>query len=1359
MRKGFLWIFCLTILTTLTTLTGRAQYAFLHYQIENGLSNNAVQCILQDTFGFMWFGTNDGLTRFDGKHFRIFNNKGGQENSLGNNFIRTLFEDHEKKIWVGTNKGIYIYDPFTELFSPFTFATQNDVTVSSRINKIISGGDNYIWIATQGQGVFIFNVKTKQLIQNSQFSSFATALLKAPDGYIYLNTQLGGLVCFSPEGKYIRSYEVNNPVDQREIRMATIHFHNQSLWFSVNTTGLSQLDLRTGLVHRYTVESGNKIALNIRTILSYAVNKLLIGTDNGIYVFDTDTKVYGRINKTSNQPGLSDQSINDIYKDREGGIWFATHFGGVNYLPRSLNPFEHHLPDNQPKSIEGKAISQFCEDGKGNIWIATEDGGLSYYDAVSHDFTTYKPQPFMNSISDFNIHALLLDGNKLWIGTNSKGIDILDIRSGKFINFQHIRGDTTSINDNSVYALYKDSHGDIYVGTMWGLSKYNRQNNKFIGISQIGNFSHVFDIKEDSRGYLWLACYNNGIFRCTLSKHDWKYYSPEYIRNGRKISGNNFISLFEDSRHNMWFGTDGNGMYAFDYRKERFIGFDTTNQVLPNKVIYRIEEDANKNFWLSTNAGLLCVEPVTKKVIYHFTSADGLQSNQFNYRSSLHASNGLMYFGGINGFNVFDPLKFGHNQYMPAVVLTNLYVNNREVFLNDGSQLLPAALHELRSLHLNSRQNTLAFDFAALSFQSPLKNLYAYKLDGFDKDWTDIGSNERASYTNLSPGKYLFMVKASNSDGLWTLTPATLEIIIHPPFYRTGFAYATYFIFLAVLVYYSLKYGMNKLKEKHERVLKETIENKEKDALRSKVEFFTNIAHEIRTPLSLIKVPLDYLVLSGKGNEDIKTYLHTISRNTDALLELMNQLLDFRKTDETDFVLKITQCHVSVLLEEIFDQFITTANIQHIQLELVLPDKPLVANADADVLKKIINNLLNNALKYAKDRVELRLTVFEKSFEVTVTDNGKGIEKEEEARIFDPFYQAKNSKPGTGIGLSFAKLLATKHEGELIVDRTASDETSFIVRIPLLEVSYNSPEIHPVTNIVKDVSKQKDTFHLMSSGAKSDAFVKLLIVEDNMELLSVTAGFFRQEYEVFTAFNGKEALALLNKENIDLVVSDLMMPEMDGYELCEYVKNDPQWCHIPFIILSAKTTISDKISGFDLGAEVYMEKPFSLELLASTIQSLLGNRKKLRDTFARSPFQTPVNEIAISKKDQQFVQRLNCEIEKYIPDADFYIDTMAEQMFMSRSNFYRKIKGIFGISPNDYLRIIRLKRAAELLSKAEYRINELYQLVGFNSPAYFSKCFKEQFGMTIREYSQFVRTIPKDSDKRVSETNKGIEHS
>lgn len=1325
MRKFY--ILCLLILLIPIPLSAK-QFYFKKHQVDKGLSHNTVWCILQDSYGFMWFGTTDGLNRFDGQKFIVYRNDIQDSSSLGNNYVQTLFEDDERNIWVGTNSGIYIYNRKNDSFSHFKKKTKYEVSISGEVTRIIKSQKGQIWIATLGQGIFIYDPQTKDLIQNSKDTSFSWDLCEDKNHRIYSSSLQEGLISYDLNGNKIEAYTFFlNKKDLNNIKINCIEAIDDKVWFSVGVNSLNVLDSRTKQIKSFN--SNNLDIGTIRAITKYSVKELLIGSDNGLYLFDLVTNTFFRVDNILDSRSLSDKSIHAIVKDKEGGVWIATYLGGINYLAQQIKVFDYYPPTHNTDFSTGKIINQFCEDRDKNIWIGAQDG----LKILNKRIQTLQPYTISGSNKKYDVRSLLSDNDHLWIGTYSDGLKKLNLRTNRLSEYYHIRESAQSICSNDILSLCKDSKGDIYVGTTWGLCKYNKDQDNFETLHFVGTMTSVSYLLEDKSGYIWIATNSSGVFRYNPENRDWKHYSHE-DKNIRSIISNSIICIFEDSNGTIWFGTNGRGLCFFDNKNESFNNFDPQNKILPNKVIYSIEEDNLGNFWISSNSGLLRINPRTKDNKKLFTQEDGLQSNQFNFNASLKTSSGELYFGGINGFNSFFPNDFKENNYIPPVYVVDVRLYNTGEKESKEFLQLTTPVYLTNNIELPYNKNSFIIEFKALSYEEPGRNKYAYILEGFDDNWVSSDLSNIASYTNLSPGKYTLKIIGSNNDNKWNKEGASIQIEILPPWWRSTIAYLIYTLCLISIMYCLFRFLAHKSNLKFKKQLEEYQLEKEKEVYQSKIGFFINLVHEIRTPLSLIKLPLEKLSEQHMKDEKESKYITIINKNVTYLLNIVNQLLDFQKVESNKSVLKLQEQNINDLLREIYNQFIHSAELNKITMTLSLPHKDILSFVDKEKISKIINNLLSNALKFATSKIELQIRSLDRSFEIRVIDDGPGIPDNERGKIFEAFYQAtqnsgNNAKTGTGIGLTFSRLLAENHKGTLTVEDNEWGGSSFILTIPteyqdedLSQIEFTTPfEEQMIT-----APLERDRDNLKKS--------KVLLVEDNVDLLNLVEESLNPHFLILKAENGRQALDVISKESIDIIVSDIMMPDIDGLELTKSIKSDINYSHIPVILLTAKTTLDSKIEGLEYGADVYIEKPFSVKFLYKQIENIL----KLRQTFQKMIISTPSLEAkieaSISKKDQEFIEKLHVEIVNHIAELDFSIDNIAETMFMSRSSFYRKIKSITGMSPNEYLKVFRLNRAAELLLENSYSISEICDQVAFSSSSYFAKCFKAQFGVLPKDY-------------------------
>ena len=1316
--------------------------SFRHYKVENGLSENSVFCSIQDSKGFMWFGTKDGLNRFDGQKFVTFHNIPNDKNSIGNNFVRSLYEDKYKTLWVGTEKGIYLYSYSKKTFQYFDKKTSQHELINMYVNAIAADISGNVWIATT-YGLFKYEISTGKLKSyrhysgniNSLQSNFINCVTCDSKGIVWVGTLSGGLSRYNLQKDNFKNYRFSNKNGSYSNSVLRIIEDSQgNLILGTISEGLVFFDRVIEKSESYLLNLSPERIYYFRDVFEYSPGVYIIGSEHGLILFEHSTgKITEIKSSTIISNSLSDNAVYSIYRDREGGIWVGTYFGGVNYITSKSNPFDLYSPLEYKNSISGKAVSQFCEDAGGNLWIGTEDGGLNYFNTKLNTFKSFTHQSGKNSLSYHNVHSLLLDGDNLWIGTFAGGLNILNTKTGKFTYYTST-DDLHSLSDNNIFSLYKDLTGTIWVGTINGLNKYNTKNKNFDRISLPALRTHIYDIVQDHLGLIWVATYGRGVFCYNPQSNEWKQYiyNPD---NPKSISHNKIISIYADDKKRLWFGTEGGGLCQYSYEDKNFKRFDVSDG-LPNNVVYMVVSD-HEYLWLSTNKGLVRFNPDSKNIKI-FTKADGLQGDQFNFKSGFKARNGRVYFGGTNGFNAFYPEKLRDNKYIPPIVITNFQLFNKDVPVSGSESPLKNAISFTEKITLKYNQSFVNFEFIALSYNAPEKNQYAYKLEGFDKEWINIGNDHKISYTNIPPGNYTLHIKGSNNDGIWNNDGVKLKIIILPPFWKSIWALIIYIIVLIGGSYYVIKGIQNKQKREEQINLDRIHAEKEIELYNAKIDFFTNIAHEIRTPLSLIKAPLEYIIKKYKDIE-MQEYLSVMDRNTNRLMALVNQLLDFRKAEKNSYTVNFRQTNINELLQSLYESFKYSTESKSLAFELKMPEKEIIVKADIECITKIVSNLLSNAIKHAKNKVTISLTIDpdnENYYQIQLIDNGEGIAESEIEKIFQPFYQIKKGKKqnqGTGIGLALVKLLVEIHGGTINVESVEGEFSIFTLRLS------NNFNLHTDLNSDVQLSEQVFATDIQSIGkTQHQLFVNkelpaILIVEDNEELNSFLVNYFKDDYAVMPTFNGSEAIKALESFTPDIIVSDIVMPELDGLELCHLVKTNTLYSHIPIILLTAKTDIRYKIEGLEHGADAYMEKPFSVEHLEAQILNLLENREKLKENFINSPL-TSIRSIGKNKADETFLLEVTEIIESNIIKVDFSVDELAQLIAMSRSNLYRKVKGISGLTPNDFIRLVKLKKAVKLMSSGENRINEICYMVGFNTPSYFAKCFQKQFNILPKDF-------------------------
>ena len=1327
MKNTFCVLACFFITIFCQAQSVEEHYYFKNLSIRNGLSQNTVNAILQDRKGFMWLGTKDGLNRYDGLSFRKFKHDAANPRSIGNSFITSLYEDFNGNIWVGTDAGVYIYYPEKEAFEEFDCQSLEKTRIERSVSMIAGDKQGRVWIAVEAQGMFCYDARQK-LLRNyplSEISSNIKCFTFDSGGTLWLGFYGDGLYYSKDNLATVHPY--GSPEDgKREFEGGVItkivQGNYNCLYIGSVKEGVSELNLTSGQVRNLLAidESGESIFC--RDLLPYSDNELWIGTESGIYIYNLRTAQFIHLRASLyDSYSLSDNAIYALYKDREEGLWIGSYFGGVDYYPRQYTYFAKYYPKNIANSLHGKRVREFCRADDGTLWIGTEDGGLNHFNPKTKEFHFFEP-----SAGFTNIHGLCMDGSHLWVGTFSKGLRVIDTRTGVILR-TYTEGHTShSLNDNSIFSICRTSAGEIYLGTLFGLLRYNRTQDNFDRIPEL-NGKFVYDIKEDSYGNLWLATYANGAYCYDVSARRWKNYVFD-AEDEKSLPYDKVLSVFEDSYRQIWLTTQGGGFCLFHPDTETFTRYGLKDG-LPNDVVYQIVEDDDRFLWLTTNNGLVRFDPKTMEMKV-FSTANGLPTNQFNYRSGFKDEAGNIYLGSINGFVAFDPRTFAENRQVPAVAITDFLLFNKEVPVGETDSPLKSSITFSDKVVLTADQNSFSFRIAALSYQAPRMNKLMYKLEGFDEGWLTIGESPLVTYSNLGYGDYVFKVKASNSDGVWNEQETSLHLSILPPFYLSGWAYCFYVLFFMGCLVCVIFYFKRRNYRKQHRQMEMLEQEKEREVYHAKIDFFTNVAHEIRTPLTLIKGPLENIILKKEVDSETKEDLYIMKQNTERLLNLTNQLLDFRKTETRGFRLNFTECDVVAVLRETYLRFTSLAKQKGLDFILELPQECFMADVNQEALTKIISNLLNNGVKYASTYLRISLETDEKVFHIRTFNDGEMIPDTMKEEIFKPFVRLDKEDEvttGTGIGLALSRSLAELHQGSLMMEK-GEEVNCFCLTLPVNQDSTITLSAENVSQVEENSCgwEQEET-------DTKEKKPMILVVEDNPDMLAFVRKQLTTEYSVLTAMNGIEALAVLDNHYVNLVVSDVMMPQMDGFELCKTIKSDLSYSHIPVVLLTAKTNIQSKIEGLELGADAYIEKPFSVEYLLTNISSLIHNREKLRQTFAKSPF-VAANTMALTKADEEFIWKLNDIIQANLHNPEFSMEDMADALKMSRSSFYRKIKGVLDLSPNEYLRLERLKQAAQLLKEGKSRVNEICYTVGFNSPSYFSKCFLKQFGVLPKDF-------------------------
>lgn len=1334
-----------------------ASYGVKSLSVDDGLSQSMAYCILQDSRGFIWIGTQDGLNRYDGKTVKTYRHDPNLPGSPGSDRYFSIWQDSASRLWFGTQDGISIYNPELDRFSHFDsseFAVSSSGTTVSGVSahesvevnfcvRHISGDDEgNVWIAGDGASLMRFD-RNSGTLSDFSLRDWADSCGLDPNALsvrdvvsdtrgLYLATIGAGLLRLNIED---RSVTVFSPVGGGSLNETTciIPYMQDCLLVGTASRGVLSFDRHTGKFSGFFPEGSRKAVSNgvfrqhgasgtvagslyVRCLLKASDGRVWIGTESGVHVLDPrDHSVETWRHAYGDPYSLSDNAVHSIAEDRDGGIWVGTYFGGVNYFAKS-NWFRRYYPIPGENAISGRCISEFCEDGHGSLWIATEDAGLNRLDLATGIFTS-------GAVPASNVHALLSDGESLWVGTFSEGLYLLNLRTGSRKHYK-TTDQIGSLPSNDVYSVFRDSYGTLWIGTYSGLVSHDPASDRFVSINREHIISQVNDIKEDWRGVLWFATIGDGVWSYDRDSDRWTGYGQPSSGSSASLLKATCLTLDRSGR--VWAGTDGDGVFAYDKETDSFVKRFSSRNGLLNDVIYSMVTDRSGALWGSTDKGLFRIEPESLAVTC-YTKDNGLLCDQFNFKSGYMDSDGRLYFGGISGFVSFSPEDLPKSFSRGSLLLSSLYVNNREVRVDDPElPLLEKSITDTKELVIPPSISTFSLGVTEINYSPSMNRTWWYRLDDWDRMWMPLSLPDRITYSNLPYGSYRLRVRESGDDGAEDLI--TLRIVIRPPFWRSGWAWMIYLLLLSGLIAFAVWFVRQRMRTAEERRQAKINEEKDREIYEAKLGFFSNITHEIRTPLSLIKLPLNEIIEKTLTTAPEYRNLLTIRDNTDRLLNLVNQLLDFRKVSSQNHDPVFVRSDLSQIIGSVISRFTPSAKIKGITIDPHVPEG-FRADVDVEMFVKMTSNLMNNALKHARTRIVVDLLIDDNAqdFLLTVANDGDRIPQELSDEIFTPFFKVEKSSDGFGVGLSLVKMLAELHGGSVRFYENSEPLTCFELCMPVVHAgSFNLDRSREREIEVETRSSWDDS--LLDSDKKV-----ILMVDDDVEFLDYISRLLESKFRVIRATNGSQAWDLLEKRSINMIISDIVMPEMDGRTLCTRVKSDLRFRHIPVILLSSETAApASKSDAYACGADQIVDKPFYYEYLIACISNLL--KANYISEAAKFTAEENSDSLVFTKADDGFMNMLIEMIESHIEDVDLDINKLASMMNMSRATLYRKTSEVLRVTPNDFIRTIRLKKAAELLRQKEYRVNEIAYIVGFSSSSYFSKCFYKHFGVLPKDF-------------------------
>ena len=1307
-------------------------YYFHNITTNDGLSHNTVNAILEDNYGFLWFGTRNGLNRYDGDKI-VFFNCIDKVNSKENNTISSLYEDNKNNIWIGTERGVYIYEIEADKISYVMRETPGKTLMKRRVSEICGDNQGTIWILIPDQGCFRYTEDSLRLykINQSHKKKSPSCISVSENGSVWLSGNNVGLLKFNRQ---------KDDFDFIDIRFESTDGTEKSLGNEiVNDICVSGNDviiyLNTGEILKYSESSGKVIILGKANTKEEIINcsllvsgKLWTGTSSGLYIQDIgNSGNYAFLSHDNDNPfSLTDDNILSLYKDRSGGIWIGTKHGGVNYYPQRGLIF-NTIPINTPDNSTTAKISDITIGNNGQLWIATENNGLFEIDRLSKQIKKIDMYGHEKNI----ILSMFSNAGKVYCGLYKKGI--IELENG---NIEYISPKNLFLEEGSVNNLYIDSQKNLWIATNWGLYVKEESEVKAKRVTRLG-YDEIVDVIEDEDGYIWIATIGNGLCRYSPKENIHKRYMRSKLSSTNRLSSNSILSLFTDSRGKLWISTEGGGLCRYNKGTDDFTTFSKKDG-LPDNTVFKILEDDKGYLWFGTNNGLVRFSPKTYEVRV-FTQNSGLLSNQFYHNAACKDSNGILYFGNNAGIVCFDPRKLDSVNIQPPIYISEFSIFDQEISVQTDNSPINKNILEVDKLVLNHKQSTISFK-VSLPSEFFIDKRFYYMLSPYDKQWKYAANPQEVKYENLTPGKYSFIAKTDTSGYETTNTSRCVSIHILPPWWKSSIAYSIY-ITLISGIFISFFFFYSKRKTKQLQAHKKEYElQKNKEFYNAKLNLFTEIAHEIRTPLTLINGELEIINKTEKDNNLLKK-INIISNNVNRLFSLSSQIMDFHNLGITKTEIKFDHINLNNLLETLTDDFKQTFLNAKKEIGLKLPASPADVVFDEESIIKIISNLLTNAMKYSDKYAEVELAGNEYAYVVKIRNDGELIPENKAEAIFDPFYQIDSNKSGFGMGLAISRSLAEMNNAKLYYDLEERSDNVFILEIPISNDKYESSQSLPKPDTADDI--------IVNTGFTENGFhedMTVLVVEDDEDVAEMIATQLGMEFKVETANNGKIALEIINRKHIDIILSDIKMPVMDGFQLCSIIKSDINISHIPVVFLTAMNDLDTKVKGLKTGAVAFIEKPFSFDYLKSVLKSILTNRNMEREAFLNRPF-FPINNVQMSTEDESFMEKVIKIINNNISDSEFNVEQLSKELFMSRSNLLRKIKTLFNMSPVEFIRIIRLKKAAELInSSKDLRIGEIAYKVGFTSQSYFAKLFSSQFGVSPKDFAKQIHSQNSKSD-------------
>ncbi|WP_418502110.1 two-component regulator propeller domain-containing protein [Flagellimonas sp.] len=1341
----------------LLVYTQREDFRFKTLNTADGLSQSAVIAMEQDNLGRMWFGTRDGLNSYDGSTFTIFRNIPGDSTSISNNDILSILEDHEGIIWIGTYNGLNRYDPVKERFQVFRHNDTQNTLANNTIWKILETSDNKLWLGTS-DGISIYSPGTGKF-QNLQWdpghaSNQSTLhvldIYESPKGVIWAGTSAGLFRIFRTKGDQYTIAQIEAPFPETLYIQDIETGPSNQVYLGTKYQGLVRFDLDNDL---FTPVPSALLRgeTDIRSMNYDLTGHLWVGTAAGVFILEKDSLV-AHIEKNSTIPAtLESNFVKAIFRDQKGSMWVGTYFGGISFWDISNSNFISYREGLSNYSLGHNVVSALSGGKDNTLYIGTEGGGVTIMERPKGK-TTHIDKNSFPSLPSENIKSLLLRGDELWMGSFNSGVIHYHTKTERLVQNRLPQALTDWLENIGVYAIEADAEGHIWMGTFGkGVVHYAPSSESFqIYEHSSGNSSSLTSnrvrcILVDAAGHIWIGT-QNGLNLLSGDKGLEKHREVKhYFHDPETLSGFDIQTIFQDKEGSIWVGTREAGLFRF--RNGTFEAVPLGYDPLITSV-YAVLEAQGDFLWISSNQGIIKYNTQNGK-IQAYTQRDGVSGNEFNSGSAFQAEDGTLFFGGPGGLTSFHPATLKKNAYAPQVILTQLRIRNKRIRPMSDDGILSKGLAYTPQITLDHDNANFSILYTIPNFINPSKNQYRYRLLGLEEDW-NLTHEGQAYYTIQKAGEYTFEVVGSNNDGVWNKVPSTLSIVVRPAPWKSPLAFVLYGLGMLLALWGLGWIIRSKARLKHQLAMENLEHQRNREIHDAKLRFFTNISHEFRTPLTLISGPLQQLLQDYKGSRLMYNKLLVIESNAKQLLQLINRLMDFRKLENRQYQLRVAEGNIVKFLREIYFSFSEYAKCEGYAYHFHSTSPEILVYYDRQKLEQVFYNLLSNAFRYTPKggKVWVSVTTDGQSVSIMVGDTGVGIPSAYQTSIFDRFFEVPQPEDatdlamkGTGIGLSIAKNIVDLHQGHIELNSEQGKGSCFTVRIPLGKDHLDAENIISDFKFSDDISLYREQLEDMGDPSKTLSSLKkdgekqtLLIVEDDPSLRHFLCDLLKDSYNILQAANGEEAYQLATKEVPDLIVSDVIMPKMVGTELCSQIKANIKTSHIPFVLLTSRSSLIYKFEGLESGADDYISKPFNIKEFQLRIHNLLESSRRMRNKFSGDAAFSS-KDVTVSSIDEKLLEKALAIVERNISNEMFDIHEFCTELGVSRTLLFTKIKAWTNHTPNEFIQELRMKRAAQLLEQGKMNITEVGYAVGFKDPKYFSKCFQKRFGERPSAYS------------------------